>query len=106
MENITDSFLGLFKNTVNYAIKSIVLVLLSYTFRFLTRWATGALPQMLLQFVIMALGLFILDSLLYLILPPQISAPSAQDCPACQVCPVCPPCNCSCEFAPPSATTV
>ena len=107
MENIFGDFLGLFKNTINYAIKGIVLVLLSYTFKFLTRWATGALPQMLLQFVIMSLGLFILDSLLHLVLPPEISVPAEHDCP---VCPECPPsidkcdCNCNCEF--PSSASV
>lgn len=113
MKNILGKFLGIFKNTINYTIKGIILVLVSYTFKFLTRWATGALPQMLLQFVIMSLGLFILDSLLYLILPSEISTPPEAECPEIKIpevnCPECPPsidkCDCNCKFElPPTAT--
>ena len=96
-----NNFLGLFKNTINYAIKGIILVLISYTFRFLTRWATGDIKQMLLQFLIMSTGLYVLDSLLHILLPPEISASPKKECPKIKCpevkFPECPPCNCVCQ---------
>ena len=90
MQKLLSGFFNVFKNTLNYTIKGVFLVLLSYGFKFLTRWAIGALPELLLQFVIMSLGIFILDNLLYLILPSEISTTPTADCPPCD-------CNCKCE---------
>lgn len=91
MENIGEQILGLFKNTLIYLTKASILVGVSYLVKFLTRWAIGALPELLLQMVIMSVGLYILDTLVYLILPDQIVGSTEEQLPQFNV-------NCACTY--------
>jgi hypothetical protein len=94
-----DSFLALFKNTILYTVKGAILVALSYTFRFVTGMFYNQFTTMLIQVAIMAVGLFILESLIYLILPKKITGEET-DCSKCQVPKKC-ECNCNCAFPSP-----
>lgn len=94
-----DSFLALFQNTILYTVKGAILVALSYTFRFVVGIFYNKFTTMLIQLAIMSVGLFILDSLIYLILPKKIAGENT-NCTDCQIPKKC-ECNCNCAY--PSA---